>query len=76
TAFTPTRPVFSAETETAPGRMTVVQGLHREFGIPAFLMEQRIARDPKLGRLPSVPERMVFGKALVHAIAEALCCGR
>ena len=56
------------------GRMTVVQGLHHYLKIPAFLMEQRVAKHAKLGRFPTIADRTDFGKALVGSIAEALCC--
>lgn len=77
TSFSPSRSLFSSEDTTTAGmkgRMTVVQGLHHDFKIPAFLMEQRVARHTKLGRFPTVSDRIDFGKALVTAIAEAICC--
>ena len=52
--------------------MTVVQGLYRDLKIPAFLMEQRISHNPKLGHLPEVPDRMAFGAQLVGAAAKAV----
>jgi hypothetical protein len=79
TSFDPSRPLFSSEATTTAGmkgRMTVVQGLHHDFKIPAFLMEQRVAKHAKLGRFPTIADRIDFGKALVAAIAEALCCGQ
>ena len=54
------------------GRMTVVQGLYRDFKIPTFLMEQRISLNPKLGHLPEISDRMAFGAQLVRAIAKAV----
>lgn len=75
TTFAPSRPLFSAETTTTEGmkgRMTVVQGLWHDFRIPAFLMEQRIAFNKKLGRLPLVEDRIRFGQQLVNAIAATL----
>ena len=75
TTFDPNRPLhYSAATTTAgmKGRMTANQALKRDFGIPAFLMEQRIARGPKLGRLPVIADRLAFGRELVGAIAAAL----
>ena len=36
--------------------------------IPAFLMEQRIAYNGKLGRLAEIPDRISFGRELVQAI--------
>ena len=54
------------------GRMTVIQGLYHDFKIPAFLMEQRVAYNEKLKRLPTVEDRLAFGRQLVDAMAAAL----
>ena len=75
TTFAPTTPLrFAGATTTPgmPGRMTVVQGLYRDFKIPAFLMEQRISLNPKLGHVPGIPDRIKFGSELVEAIAKAV----
>jgi hypothetical protein len=75
TSFEPSRPFFTASTTTTEGmkgRMTVVQGLWRDFQTPAFLMEQRIAKSPKRGRFPGIPDRLAFGRELPMAIAAAL----
>jgi len=65
--FTPTRPPRSTEPTAQAGRMTVVQGLWRDRKIPAFLIEQMIARNPRLGRLPTIDDRRELGVALVRA---------
>jgi hypothetical protein len=75
TTFHPSRPLFYSPETTTPGmkgRMTVVQGLHRDFAIPGFLMEQRIAFNEKLKRLPTIEDRLRFGRELVLAIATAV----
>jgi hypothetical protein len=75
TTFAPTQPLRYAEETTTPGkrgRMTVTQGLYRGFGIPGFLMEQRISYNAKFGRLPEVADRMKFGAELVQSLAEAV----
>ena len=75
TTFSPTRPLFFADTTTTPGmvgRMVVIQGLYRDFQLPAFLMEQRVSYNEKLKRLPEIPDRLRFGRELVMAIARAL----
>ena len=75
TTFAPTRPLsFAQETTTAgkPGRMTVIQGLYKDFGIAGFLMEQRISYNAKLGHLPEVADRQAFGEQLVKALAKAV----
>ena len=75
TSFAPTTPLRYADTTTTAGmagRMTVVQGLYHDFKIPAFLMEQRISLNSKLGHLPEVPDRLAFGAQLVKAIGKAV----
>jgi hypothetical protein len=75
TTFHPSRPLFSAGPTTTAGmkgRMTVTQGLWHDFKVPAFLMEQRVAYNEKLKRLPTVEDRLRFGRELVAAIAAAL----
>jgi hypothetical protein len=75
TTFEPSRPFSGSPattTEGVAGRMSVVQGLWRDFKVPAFLMEQRIAKSPKSGRLPGIAERVAFGRSLPVAIAQAL----
>jgi hypothetical protein len=75
TTFHPSRPMGRSEATTTQGmkgRMTVVQGLWKDFQIPAYLMEQRVAYNQKLGRLPLIEDRVAFGKQLVNAIAAAL----
>jgi hypothetical protein len=74
-SFAPTTPLRYADTTTTAGmagRMTVVQGLYHDFQIPAFLMEQRISFNSKLGHLPGVPDRTAFGAQLVGAIRKTL----
>src|SRR5260370_596444 len=75
TTFAPTSPLRFAETTTTAGmvgRMTVVQGLYRDFKAAAFLMEQRVSYNQKLGHLPEIPDRCAFGAQLVRAVAKAL----
>lgn len=75
TMFEATRPLSTSPrttTEGKPGRMPVVQGLARDFNLPAFLMEQRISHHPKLGRIPTVEDRLQFGRDLVGVIRDVL----
>jgi hypothetical protein len=67
----PSIPAVST-TEGKPGRMTVNQGLYRDRKIPAFLIEQRIAKHPKLGRQPTIEDRLGFGRDLVLAAIKAV----
>jgi hypothetical protein len=46
--------------------------LFRDYGIPVVLMEQRIATGKKLGRRPTVADRLKFGADLARAMAEAV----
>jgi hypothetical protein len=52
--------------------MTVNQALWAERKAPAFLMEQRVEHNEKLGRYPTTSDRLAFGAELVKAIAAAL----
>ncbi|MBL8212098.1 MAG: hypothetical protein JNK87_15385 [Bryobacterales bacterium] len=75
TTFHPSRPLFYAAVSTTvgkPGRMNVLQGLYHDYKLPAFLMEQRIAYNEKLARLPGPEDRLKFGGELVRAMARSL----
>jgi hypothetical protein len=74
TFYSPPGPRESGSTTTAgmKGRMTVYQGLFHDFRTPAFLMEQMVERSPKLGRCPTVEDRLEFGAALVRVLAECV----
>ena len=68
TAFCATRRPRNAELSTAPGvpgRMTVNQALCHDRKIPAFLMEQMVAYNPKLLKFPTIEDRTAFGGQLV-----------
>ena len=74
TTFNPTRPpqALGVSTDPAkPGRMSVCQGLRRDRGIPCCLMEQMIAFNSKLGRLPNIEDRKQFGAELIPALLKA-----
>ncbi len=69
--FAPTRLPQAAETSTTlgqPGRMTVIQGLYKDRQLPAFLIEQRITKHPKLGHQPTPEDRQRFGADLVRVM--------
>lgn len=75
TAFhSPAGPLDQPETKTsgAKGRMTVTEGLFYERRIPAFLMELMVDPSPRLGRPPTVEDRLEFGAGLVRALCRAL----
>jgi murein tripeptide amidase MpaA len=59
-------------TEGKPGRMNVVQGLSHDLGLPAFEVEMRITRHPKLGRRPNVQDRLLAGRELIQAISKCI----
>jgi hypothetical protein len=71
TTFAPTQPpalTAVTTTEGKPGRMSVVQGLSHDFGLPAFEVEMRIVKQPKLGRRPNIQDRQLAGRELIQAI--------
>jgi hypothetical protein len=75
TSFAPTRKLFYAGDTTTPGmpgRMTIIQGLYKDFQLPGFLMEQRISNQPKYGRKPLAADRLRFGRELAVTFAAAL----
>ena len=75
TTFDPSRAYDASPPKAAPpapGRMQVNEGLYSRLHIPAFLMEQRVAAGHKLGRCPTVNDRLQFGEGLVKAICAAL----
>jgi len=67
-------PVFTSATTIAgrAGRMNVVQGLYHDRHIPAFEVEMRIAKHPKLGHRPTIEDRKRAGEELIQAIWKAL----
>ena len=67
-------PTFLKPTTTAgkPGRMNVVQGLYHDRKLPAFEVEMRIAKHPKLGHRPNIDDRKLAGAELIQAIWQAV----
>ncbi|MGB9604580.1 MAG: M14 family zinc carboxypeptidase, partial [Bryobacteraceae bacterium] len=54
------------------GRMTVNQALYEERKIPALLMELMVDPNPRLGRPPTLEDRLKFGAALVRILRAAV----
>ncbi len=52
----------------APDRWTVYDYLESSRRVPAFLMEQRISFNAKLGRLPTSGDRLEFGRRLAGVL--------
>jgi hypothetical protein len=75
TSFDPTRPFSAVVPNQQRGRANVVQELGPARNIPAFLMEQRIAYNAKLGHLPEAGDRMRFGGELVETIYKVVARG-
>ena len=71
TTFDPPRPFMGVVPNSQKGRANVVQALGAAQ-IPAFLMEQRIALNPKLGHLPEIADRTRIGLELVETIHAVL----
>ena len=46
--------------------------LWKERKVPVLLMEQRIGTSRRLGRRPTVEDRLVFGKQLITVMAETV----
>ena len=67
TSFDPSRKLGIV---TAPGNTTNV--LWKERRVPIALMEQRVGPSAKLGRLPTVADRLAFGRQLIVQMAETV----
>jgi hypothetical protein len=65
---------FDPSTKLATKKMPAdtTNSLYVEYKIPAMLMEQRIATSKKLGRRPTVADRLDFGKQLISAMGAAV----
>jgi hypothetical protein len=46
--------------------------LWKERKVPVLLMEQRIGTSQKLGRRPTMEDRLDFGKQLITVMAETV----
>jgi hypothetical protein len=66
TSFDPSRDLTTAQ---RPDNTT--GWLYQERKIPVLTMEQRIAPSKKLGRQPTVEDRLAFGRQLVTAMTKA-----
>jgi len=78
TTFAPTaqpRDAVVSTTPGKPGRMSVNQALFHDRGIAAMLMEQMVEYNRKLGRLPTVADRLEFGAGLARALWHAAAGG-
>lgn len=67
TSFDPSRKLGIVLT---PGNTTNV--LWKERRVPVALMEQRVGPSAKLGRLPTVADRLAFGRQLITRMAETV----
>jgi hypothetical protein len=65
-AFHPSRPATFSQGEGS------TNSVYRERKIPALLMELRIGTNEKLGRRPTVADRLQFGAALIQEMARAV----
>ena len=54
------------------GPANTTNWLWNERRVPVILMEQRIGTSPKLGRRPSVQDRLAFGRQLITVMAETV----
>ncbi|MBI5773342.1 MAG: hypothetical protein HZA89_06325 [Verrucomicrobia bacterium] len=67
TSFDPSR---KTGIRKEPGNTTNV--LYNERKVPVLLMEQRTGRSKKLGRQPTVADRLQFGRELITVMAETV----
>jgi hypothetical protein len=67
TRFDPSRKL-----EVRDAATSTTNALSRQHGVPVVLMELRIATSRKLGRRPTVQDRLDFGRELVAAMARAV----
>ncbi|HKQ36683.1 MAG TPA: M14-type cytosolic carboxypeptidase [Verrucomicrobiae bacterium] len=67
TTFNPSRKLGFNDT---PANTT--NALWKERRVPVLLMEQRIGTSSKLGRRPTVQDRLAFGKQLIVVMAETV----
>jgi hypothetical protein len=73
--FAPTRrPQFDTASTAIgkPGRMNAPQALFHDRKVPAFLIEQRVAKHPKLGHEPTIADRKLFGVELIQSLWTAV----
>ncbi|KAF0176981.1 MAG: peptidase M14 carboxypeptidase A [Limisphaerales bacterium] len=66
TSFDPSRKLGIVLTPT-----NTTNVLWKERRVPVALMEQRVGPSAKLGRLPTVADRLAFGRQLITRMAEA-----
>lgn len=67
TRFDPSRKLGTRKDATS-----TTNALSRQHGVPVVLMELRISTSRKLGRRPTVQDRLEFGRELVGAMAQAV----
>src|SRR6185436_8372853 len=71
TTFDPSRPLALSPRPVAadPGSGG---GMWADRGVSYCLMEQRIGPGRKLGRLPTIEDRLEFGRKLIQLMAESV----
>jgi hypothetical protein len=78
TTFSPTQNASASGARARPAqpaqacRMSVGEYLYHARQIPAVMSEQMVARSPRLGRFPTIQDRIDFGAGLVRAMATAV----
>ncbi|HYE99940.1 MAG TPA: M14-type cytosolic carboxypeptidase [Planctomycetota bacterium] len=68
----PERSPRGPSAKPAPGRATVYYWLEHEKKVPAFLIEQGVAFDERLMRIPTADDRRLFGRELARAVARVV----
>ena len=73
TTFNPSRKgPRDPSTKYDRGRASVYEYLEIEHGLPAFILEQGIAKSPKLGHFPTSKDRLEFGAQLARVMGEVV----
>lgn len=69
TSFDPSRPPVDRWDATHAG---ATEALYHAARVPAIIMEQRVNKGAKLGRCPTVADRLAFGAGLIRCMARAV----
>lgn len=69
--FDPSRPKMAISLTSAAGPLNTTNCIWRDARVPMMLMETRVGPGRKLGRPPTVDDRVALGRQLIALLAEA-----
>ncbi|MBI5771442.1 MAG: hypothetical protein HZA93_26950 [Verrucomicrobia bacterium] len=69
--FDPSRPKLAISLTSAAGPLNTTNSIWRDARVPMMLMETRVGPGKKLGRPPTVEDRVALGRRLIALMAEA-----